>query len=143
MRRPLGAFLLAVLLACACGAEPDRPRCAHCGMRVDPASPFRTGATDAQGAERSFDSPKCLLRWLHGEGRGAREPWAIGYYTGGRRPAAELFWVEGGDVRGPMGRDLVPVEDGPRAERFAGDHGGRVLAWDAIDAATIDRLFAP
>ncbi len=44
----------------------------------------------------------------------------------------------GSDVVGPMGDDLIPVAE--HAERFARDHGGRVLAFDEVDAAVLDAL---
>ena len=145
------AWVLAVwmaLVACS-GTEPataqGTARCAHCGMRVDPSSSWRAGATGADGAAVPFDAPKCLIRFVRSDrGRAVREPWVIEYYSGERRPAEGLFYVLGSDVRGPMGRDLVPIEGRDRAERFRADHHGeRVLAWTEIDAATIDALFRP
>lgn len=124
-------------------AQPAGARCAHCGMRVDPASEWRAGLTTAAGEALSFDAPKCMFRVLRGErGRDAREPWVIEYYASERRPASSLFYVIGADVMSPMGRDLVPIEGRERAERFMRDHHGeRVLSFDEVTAPVIDTLF--
>lgn len=48
-------------------------------------------------------------------------------------PAAEAVYVIGSNRRGGMGApEAVPFSDPPAAEAFAADHGGRVVAWDAI-----------
>jgi len=145
------AWVMVVWLALAACAGPDpataqaAARCAHCGMRVDPSSSWRSGATATDGATLAFDAPKCMIRFVRSDrGRGAREPWVTEYYSGERRAADTLFYVLGSDVRGPMGEDLVPIEGRERAERFRADHHGeRVLAWSEIDQATIDALFRP
>lgn len=136
----------ALLLACARGGDAraqSGARCAHCGMRVDPGSSWRAGASAADGTALVFDTPKCMVRIVR-SGRGARDPWVIEYYSAERRPAEGLFYVLGSDVLGPMGRDLVPIEGRDRAARFLADHHGqRVLAWSEIDAASIEALFRP
>jgi hypothetical protein len=155
-RAPRSAPILALASALGLALAPvacERPerasaqptRCALCGMRVDRNSLWRAGLVDAAAVERIFDTPKCLLRFRLGEGgRGARDAWMIEYYSGERRPAEDLYYVIGSDVRGPMGRDAVPIEGRERAERFREDHHGeRVLAWREIDAAIVDSLFRP
>lgn len=142
--RAFAAWILAVLLLAACGADAEAPaRCDLCGMRVDASSGWRAGGTRADGAALSFDTPKCLFRYRHTRGA-ITEPWVIEYYTQARRPAAGLFYVIGTDLEGPMGRDLVPVAERDAAEQLLADHHGeRVLTFDEIDAATVGTLFAP
>lgn len=144
LRSVMKAVLLALVLA-ACGAEETsaQARCDLCGMRVDPSSGWRAGGRGSDGAELTFDAPKCMFRYHHQRG-GVREPWVIEYYSQARRPAPELFYVLGSDVRSPMGRDLVPVHGRDEAERFARDHHGeRVLAFDEVSAAIVEELFRP
>ena len=134
------AFTLA--LAFACGGEEDggaateeAARCAQCGMRVDMVPEWTAGLGDER-----FDAPKCLFRWAAEHDRAATEGWVMEYYSGERRPAFEVLYVAGSDVLSPMGDDLVPVEGRESAERFAADHGGRVVEPGAIDAALLASL---
>jgi nitrous oxide reductase accessory protein NosL len=133
--------LAALLSACSPSAADERPRCAHCGMRVDPASGWRAGGTAQNGSALVFDAPKCLFRYR--EGHTVRAPWMIEYYSQSRRPAAALHYVIGTDLTGPMGRDLVPVSsDRSAAERLRRDHHGeRVLVFDEVTPAIVDSLF--
>ena len=144
----LSALVLPLVGALSCGeaapsALAQSDRCAHCGMRIAADSPFRTGATSASGGASSFDTPKCLFRWLQSSaGSGARDIWALDYYRRERRDATTLFLVLGSDVLGPMGHDLVPVEGRERADRFSSEHHGtRVLAFSEITPAIVDPLF--
>ena len=134
---------LVVAFAASCGrAATPETRCGHCGMVVDAKSRWRAGLTTARGEERSFDTPKCLLRTLRSAaGRGARDAWVLEYYGGQRQPVTSAFFVTGSDVLGPMGADLVPFADRAAAERFAEDHGNKaILAFSEIDAAVLDAL---
>lgn len=137
-------WVVALFLFAACGADAEPPvRCELCGMRVEPGSGWRAGGSSASGATLAFDTPKCLFRYRHTRGA-ITEPWVIEYYTQARRPAAELFYVIGTDLEGPMGRDLVPVAERDAADQLLADHHGeRVLAFDEVDAATVETLFAP
>jgi hypothetical protein len=115
----LGMFLL----ACKSGDA----RCAHCGMKIDPASPF---VSELDG--KKFDTPRCALsEWLAAKKSGTVS--VQDYYDRARRPASEVRFVAGSDVVGPMGAELVPV-DAARVAKFEKDHGGtRALALADID----------
>ncbi len=118
------AFLL---LLTACG-ESGRPRCAQCGMFADTAPAWTVESGDAR-----YDAPKCALR-AEGPNPALR---FRGYYEGELRPGADYRFVLGSDVRGPMGDDLVPVRP-EQVDHFIADHGGRALAFNAIDTALLD-----
>lgn len=113
-------------------------------MYADTNAAWTAGATSRSGDEEQFDSPKCMLRWrLSDAGRGAREVWVTEYYSQSRTPAADVLFVEGSDVVGPMGKDMVPVKGREEAERFRREHHGRrVLSLDRIDAAALRALDA-
>ena len=126
MRRILIA--LALLVACK-GA--DAARCAHCGMKLDPKSPWNS-ELDEGGKVEHFDTPRCALsEWLaHGK-KGTVE--VQDYYDRTMRPATQVQFVIGSDVVGPMGPELVPVDDA-RVAKFEKDHGGtRALALGEVD----------
>jgi hypothetical protein len=117
-RRALVAF---AFLALEVGCKREA-RCQNCGMRIDPASPWRSDVVEGQNAATtSFDSPKCALQALQsGKAKGSLR--VQEYYERRWRDASELRFVIGGDVVGPMGPDLVPV-DPSRQTKFIQDHG--------------------
>lgn len=129
-RRTFTAFLFVA----ACGASPGEEaaaqptgRCAHCGMHI--AGDWLTsGATRANGQHVEFDTPKCLFAYLAGgDGAGATDVWVTEYYGRTRQPVDRVVYVDGSDVMGPMGNDLIPIESRERADGFVRDHGGTVL----------------
>ena len=130
MKRTL--VLLALLAAC----KADAARCAHCGMKIDPKSPFNAELDEGSKVEH-FDTPRCALdEWLaHGKTGTVR---VQDYYDRKMRPASEVRFVGGSDVIGPMGPDLVPVDE-PRVAKFEKDHGGtHAYAIGEIDAKALE-----
>jgi len=118
-----GLAFAMILVACKSGDV----RCAHCGMKIDPTSPFVSQLDD-----KKFDTPRCALaEWLSGGKRGTVR--VQDYYDRVSRPASDLRFVTGSDVVGPMGAELVPVDEA-RVAKFEKDHGGtRALALADID----------
>jgi hypothetical protein len=111
-------------------------------MYVEAGSGFTAGATTAAGAAVTFDSPKCLFRWLGSAGgAGATGAWVTEYFTRAHTPVDDAFYVLGSDVTGPMGRDLIPVAPRDRAEHFASSHGGRVLGRADVTHEVVEGLF--
>ncbi len=129
------SFAIGTLFLAACGASREEAaaqptdRCAHCGMRI-PSDWLTAGAT-LGGRQVQFDTPKCLFAWLGGEGSGATDVWVTEYYGRTRHDVVGLFYVDGSDVMGPMGADLIPIDGRDRADGFARDHGGTVLELEA------------
>jgi copper chaperone NosL len=132
---------LAVLASLASSAQVacsrEGSRCAYCGMKVDPASPWRADLIRADGSHVGFDTPRCaLLAWRTG-----RVP-AVAisvqeFYDRAWRNGQELRFALGSDVMGPMGAELVPV-DPSRAQKFASDHHAtRVVVLDDLTAALL------
>ena len=115
--------LTMLLIACKSGDA----RCAHCGMKIDPSSPFVSQLDD-----KKFDTPRCALtEWLSGGKHGTVR--VQDYYDRASRPADAVRFVTGSDVVGPMGAELVPVDEA-RVAKFEKDHGGtRALALADID----------
>jgi len=117
------ALALAVVAAC----KHDGARCARCGMKIDPTSPWNADVDD-----RHFDTPRCALStWVESGKHGSVR--VQDYYDRMFRPAADVRFVIGSDVIGPMGPELVPV-DPARVAKFEKDHGGtRALALADLD----------
>jgi nitrous oxide reductase accessory protein NosL len=82
-----------------------------------------------------FDGPKDLFRYAFAvetfdSSRKAdqiKTLWVTEYYTTTLMPAAELFFVVGSDVLGPMGHELVPVRGQAAAQTFSVDHHGSAV----------------
>ena len=63
------------------------------------------------------------------------------YYTLAPIDARKAFFVEGSDIYGPMGRELIPFETQDAAEEFMKDHKGkRILRFAEITPALIGTL---
>jgi hypothetical protein len=113
------ALLSIAILAMACRSTG---RCATCGMKIDPASPWLAYLQTASG-ELAFDTPRCALTsWRSDPARvtGAR---FRDYYSLELMSSNDLRFVYGSDVLSPMGPDWVPVAT-ETAGRFARDHNG-------------------
>jgi hypothetical protein len=121
---PMKRIALTMMLIACKSADA---RCAHCGMKIDPASPFL-----AELDGRKFDTPRCaLIEWVSGGKRGTVS--VQDYYDRAKHPASDVRFVTGSDVVGPMGAELVPVDES-RVAKFEKDHGGtRALALADID----------
>ena len=124
------SFLLGVPLSLlACKKEQ---RCSHCGMKIDPSSAWRTELVGEDGTVTSFDTPRCALTsWRSGK-TPAKTIRVQEYYERKWREGSEVRFLIGGDVVGPMGPDLVPVETS-RAMKFIQDHNAdRALSLDEV-----------
>ena len=129
------AFLLATCLGAAwlvSGCKKQEARCKNCGMKIGPASQWRAELAAADGTTTAFDTPRCALQsWRSGKTT-AKSLRVQDYYDRQLRDAGELRFVIGGDVVGPMGPDLVPV-DPARASKFIQDHAAdRALKLEEI-----------
>ena len=85
------------------------------------------------GKVTAFDTPRCALTSWRSRNDAREDASACRSTTTARRATAtSVRFVIGGDVVGPMGPDLVPV-DPPRASKFIQDHGAdRALELDEI-----------
>jgi len=144
VRAPRAALLSAALVLGVAGAcsRAERDRCVQCGMLVTESPRWNAGITGADGAARVFDTPQCLLRWARSPaGRGAKDPWVRDYYGQRRIDAEGAFFVQGSDVLGPMGHDLVPLATREEADRFGAEHHGRrILRFREIDRSVLRHL---
>jgi len=129
------SLLVASLTLAAC-AKSASDRCAFCGMRIDPSSAWRADLISGSTTTH-FDTPRCaLLAWRSGK-TPAQSIKVQEFYDRAWRDGAELRFVVGSDVTGPMGADLVPV-DPSRAGKFKADHAPSAGA--TVDALTLDAI---
>lgn len=137
-RREMLSFLGAAATSAAVAGCKRRAGCARCGMALDAGSRWYV-EIDAGGVVTGYDTPKCALSlWLKGGSKGV--VFARGYYRQQRLAGAELVFVEGSDVLGPMGQDLVPVEP-DLVTKFMGDHkGSRAARLDELRGPDVDEI---
>lgn len=147
------SFRTLVLVVCLIGLfaglvlaiEPNLPgkkdRCPVCGMFVAPYPDWIATIVLKDDSQIFFDGCKDLFRYYfdlpEGENKGTRgeiaEIYVTDYYSTKLVPAADVFFVLGSDVYGPMGKELIPVADKELAETFMRDHSGtRVLLFKQI-----------
>lgn len=141
-RRGVLCALVAAPLVVACNREGGGPpRCKTCGMKLDPKSAWHAELASG-GQVVAFDTPKCAFTaWRSGKVK-AESMRVREYYDakGPLRDAAGLRFVVGGDVLGPMGADLVPV-DPERAAQFVRDHGAaQAYAADEVTTEVLGKL---
>lgn len=143
--RPLPAIaLLAILLFSHAvpAAEPPpfakpgaRDRCPVCGMFVEKFPEWWAQAVFTDGGRVTCDGVKDLIRYLGDPGHftpgrtaaAVAQIWVIDYYSVLPLPAESAFFVAGGDVPGPMGREFVPFRNRAEAEEFLRDHRGTAI----------------
>mgnify|MGYP001766203554 CR=1 FL=1 len=132
--RILCTLLLAFVVLTAAGCRPEGERCRKCGMLVDQYPRWIAGLTNAEGKEERFCCERCLFaHWRSPLGAGCRDAWVTEYYQQKRLPVADVLFVMGSDVTGPMGKALVPVSGRDAAEQFLKEHhGARILTADEI-----------
>ena len=84
-----------------------------------------------------FYTPRCALQsWRSGK-TAAKSLRVQDYYDRQSRDGNDVRFVVGGDVLGPMGPDLVPV-DPARVTKFIQDHGAeRSLRLDEVTSEVL------
>jgi nitrous oxide reductase accessory protein NosL len=130
-------------------APSAKDKCPVCGMFVAPYPNWLGAIVYKDGVRFFFDGPKdlftyCLAPEKYGS---ARKPADIAdiyvkdYYSVTAIDGRKAFYVIGSDVRGPMGKELVPFGKKEDADGFLKDHRGqKVLRFDDITPATLKRL---
>jgi nitrous oxide reductase accessory protein NosL len=121
--------------AAAPPAPDDKSRCEVCGMFVAPFPQWVSTLEMTDGKFFYFDGPKDMFIFYRDLAKyrpGATYDqvtrlYVTEYYTAQPLAATEVFFVEGSNVGGPMGMELVPVAGRAAAETFLKDHAGTKL----------------
>jgi hypothetical protein len=125
MKRALALLTLASALASACARPAPADRCERCGMKLDPArATWSAELVTTDGTTHHYDAPRCALEARRDLGASVKELRVHEYYDSKLRDANDVVFVIGGDVDGPMGPDLVPV-DPAKAKKFIADHAAK------------------
>ena len=113
----------------------EKEKCPVCGMFVAKYPDFLSAVRFRDGTYAYFDGPKDLFRFTLGmkryaPARRAEDVEAVfmkDYYSLEVIDGRTAFFVEGSDVYGPMGRELVPFGREKDARQFLKDHKGKSL----------------
>lgn len=139
MRFLVTVTLLLSLASAALAAAPPLPtkedRCAVCGMFVAPFPQWVSVIVMNDGRRLYFDGPKDMFiavfdlpAYLPGASLDqVAGVFVTEYYSAALTPAAEVLFVTGSNVMGPMGQELVPVAGREAAETFRRDHAGQAI----------------
>jgi len=149
----LFAPLLSAPPACAEGPAVAKPspkdKCPVCGMFVAKYPDWIATLRFKDGTYRYFDGPKDLFKFLldlkqYAPGKGQSDVdrfFVNDYYAVRPIDGREAFYVLGGDVYGPMGKELIPFEKETEAREFLKDHGGKsILRYQEVTSAVLKQL---
>ncbi|SDZ81140.1 nitrous oxide reductase accessory protein NosL [Acidovorax soli] len=130
-------------------AIPPDARCPVCGMYPARSAQWAAQAIFANGDAHFFDSPLSLFQYLanvgqYSPGRTAQDlvaRYVTDTETGAWIAANTAMYVDGSSARGPMrAGNLSAFASAEAARRFAGQRGGRVIAFGNVDGAVLERL---
>lgn len=124
-----------------CGAEsrPAKPspkdRCPVCGMFVAKYPDFAAQIAFKDGSVVFFDGAKDMFKYYFNLSKYNPKKkkadivsiYVTDYYALRYIDALKAYYVQGSDIYGPMGRELVPLEKEKEAREFMKDHEGKTL----------------
>jgi nitrous oxide reductase accessory protein NosL len=151
------AFVAVVLLNAAPGGSAesgvvkpsDKDKCPVCGMFVAKYPDWVAGAVFRDNTRHYFDGPKDLFKFLldlkqYASGKRQSDIdriFVTDYYAVRPIDGRTAFYVQGSDVNGPMGRELVPFENAAEAREFLKDHGATsIFRFNEITPAVLKEL---
>ena len=137
--------LLAWPLVSAGEKSPITPaakdKCPVCGMFVAKYPDFASEIIFKDGSVALFDGVKDMFKYYFNLAKYDKSKkigdidsiYVTDYYDLKWIDGYKAFYVEGSDVYGPMGRELIPFEKKEGAEQFMTDHIGKsLLKFDEI-----------
>ena len=146
-------ILVAVTMASAGEKGPitlkAKDKCPVCGMFVAKYPDFAAQIIFKDGSYAAFDGTKDMIKYYldlakYNPSKKTADIAAIyvtDYYDLKWIDGYKAFYVEGSDVYGPMGRELIPFEKEEGAEQFMTDHIGKSrIKFDEITYDLVKRL---
>ena len=130
-------------------APSAKDKCPVCGMFVAPYPNWVGEIVYKDGGRSYFDGPKDLFTYYfapekYGPARkraDIADLHVMDYYSVTAIDGRKAFYVIGSDVRGPMGKELVPFAKKADADGFLKDHHGKkVLRFEELTPATLKSL---
>ena len=143
----VSAFIVLMVCTLVSAGEKDpiapaaKDKCPVCGMFVAKYPDFAAEIIFKDGSYAVFDGVKDLFKYYFNLAKYAPDKkltdidsiYVTDYYDLKWIDGYKAFYVEGSDVYGPMGRELIPFEKKEGAEQFMTDHIGKsLLKFDEI-----------
>ena len=117
-------------------AKPaPRDRCPVCGMFVAKYPDFIAQIVFRDGSVAFFDGVKDMFKYyLNMDKYNSRQKktdiesvYVNDYYSLTLVDGLKAYYIQGSDVFGPMGKELIPFEKEQEAKEFMRDHKGKTL----------------
>jgi nitrous oxide reductase accessory protein NosL len=119
---------------------PKDAKCPICGMFVIKYPKWVATGTH-KGHQDYFDGVKDMMKMILFNHVQLSNIYVTDYYTTSKIDAKKAFYVQGSNVFGPMGNELVPFLTLDEAKKFLQDHEGKkILRFDQITEDTIRSL---
>ena len=138
-------LFLSVPLSFAADKKPvvvkKTDKCPVCGMLVAGYKTWIAEIIFNDGTYAVFDGPKDMFRYYlnvkkYNPSKTAADIsniYVTEYYTTEMMDARKVFFVQGSDVNGPMGPELIPLTTEAAAKDFMKDHkGSRILKFSEV-----------
>jgi len=142
----IASGLCATALADAPRSPTPSDRCKVCGMFVEKYKNWIAIVVFEDGSQLFFDGPKDMFKFIRNPKKfkespsGISEIFVTDYYATRFIDARKAFFVSGSDVMGPMGHELVPVENADDARTLLEDHAGKaILSFDEVTLEKVPR----
>jgi copper chaperone NosL len=146
-------LLVAFSALMAFAAEPVKPtsgdKCPVCGMFVAKYPDFVAEIVFKDGSYAVFDGAKDMFQYYFNlpKYNPSKKPDDIGsiyvtdYYGLTLIDGLKALYVNGSNVSGPMGKELIPFEKEDDAKEFMADHAGKErLKFDEVTPAVVKSL---
>jgi nitrous oxide reductase accessory protein NosL len=138
-------MFLSIPLSLAADKKPvevkKSDKCPVCGMFVAGYKNWQAQIIFTDGSYAVFDGPKDMFRYYlnvkkYNPAKTASDIsniYVTEYYSTKLMEARKAFFVQGSDVNGPMGAELVPLATEAAAKAFLKDHkGSRILKFSEV-----------
>lgn len=121
-------------------------KCPVCGMFVAKYKNWQAQIAFNDGTYAVFDGPKDMFRYYldmkkYNPSKTVSDIsniYATEYYSAEMTDARKLYFVQGSDVNGPMGAELVPLSSEAKAKEFLKDHKGKkVLKFNEVTRESV------
>jgi nitrous oxide reductase accessory protein NosL len=156
-RQTIGLYFLAMFLTTSIAPAGERPpvtltakdKCPVCGMFVAKYPDFAAQIIFKDGSHAVFDGFKDMFKYYFNLTKynpskkvaDIDSIYVTDYYDLKLIDGYKAFYVEGSDVYGPMGREIIPFEKKAGAEQFMYDHIGKsLLTFEEITYDLIKKL---
>jgi copper chaperone NosL len=125
---------------------PAEGKCHVCGMFVAKYPPWITQLKSSDGKIFMFDGVKDMMAFYfepekYGGDATIQNVYVKDYYSLEYMDGKKAYYVNGSNVMGPMGHELIPFNSMDAAKNFMKDHHGKmVMTFDKITLEMVNAM---